>query len=747
MCALCALCAVATRVGAEFDGRIGFCTGNNMDSMSPRYLWLAAILAFCTLLHSFATATAQEIRLKKLNTPQTLYAKGKKVEVRSGPGEDYYVTSRTTKGDSFKAFSQTTDGWYGIQPPNGSFSWVRAKDAYLLPGGKVIEVTDSEGVSWIGTSLGTAEQFRWQVKLRQGEQLTVLGESTQKDSEGNPVLWYRVAPPSGEFRWVHESQVTLDANEVSKTDSPISAVEQNSGDVVLASAEISNSLFPASYQENGPEAEEVTPTEEPAENGVFDDLPPKKPGSILENPEEIVAEEYLGDEIYEGEIIVEDGSVFYEDGGVVYEDGGVVYEDGGVVYEDGGVVYEEGGVIYEEAAKPKRRWDGWHAFELGDDGLRCTWLERLIGRRGPMQDPLAHDPFCLKMPKPVHKSALVRPRIVQPAYETRVQNSTSGYVPPQPLDRLEPWTDPNLLERNRLKGYPQAGAESERRPPLTASLRDSLSRLGSRFGSQTDSFGADAYATSPNAIDTGIGMGSSVGNPALLASNASRFPQASAGTGSFDWYGVKDSSANRAAPASDLSISSELDQLQLALSEMVTKPTGQWNLEPIRSRVTQFVEHGATPIERGQARLLLERIDEFQQHAHRSAFVPGANFTVVLPSSTDANSSNASFVSRTSSTPAVSKAAYQGTESSPFSKNPSFFTATGYLVQTLMAGPGQPTHALTDQQGQVIAYVSGLPGMNLNLNLNQPVGVKGLRGYLPQLQKTHIRAERIVRLK
>ena len=723
---MCFLCAVATRVGAEFDGRIGFCTGNNMDSMSPRYLWLAAILAFCTLLHSFATATAQEIRLKKLNTPQTLYAKGKKVEVRSGPGEDYYATSRTTKGDSFKAFSQTTDGWYGIRPPNGSFSWVRAKDAYLLPGGKVIEVTDSEGVSWIGTSLGTAKRFRWQVKLQQGEQLTVLGESTQNDSEGNPVLWYRVAPPSGEFRWVHESQVTLDANEVSKKDLPISTDEQNSGVVVLASAEKSSSLIPASYQENGSEDEEVTPTEEPAEDGVFDDLPPKKPGSILDNPEEIIAEEYLGDEIYEGEIIVDDGSIFYEDGGAVYEDGGV---------------------IYEEAAKPKRRWDGWHAFELGDDGLRCTWLERLIGRRGPMQDPLAHDPFSLKMPKPVHKSAPVRPRIVQPAYETRGQNSTSGYVPPQPLDRLEPWTDPNLLEHNRLRGYPQAGAESELRPPLTASLRDSLSRLGSRFGSQTDSLGADAYATSPSAIDTGVGMGSSVRNSAFLASNASSLPQASSGTGSFDWYGVKDSSANRAAPASDLSISSELDQLQLALSEMVTKPTGQWNLEPIRSRVTQFVEHGATPIERGQARLLLERIDEFQQHAHRSAFVPGANFRVGLPSSAGRNISTASFVPRNSSTPAVSKAAYQGPESSPSSTNLSSFTATGYLVQTIMAGPGQPTHALTDQQGQVIAYVSGLPGMNLNLNLNQPVGVKGLRGYLPQLQKTHIRAERIVRLK
>ena len=699
-----------------------------MDIMSPRYLRLAAILAFCTLLHSSATVAAQEIRLKKLEAPQTLYASGKKVEVRSGPGEDYYATSRTALGDSLKAFSQTTDGWYGIQPPNGSFSWVRAKDAYLLPGGKVIEVTDSEAVSWIGTSLGTAKQFRWQVKLQQGEQLTVLGESTQKDSEGNPVLWYRVAPPSGEFRWVHESHVTLDVAEVSKTDSPTSAARKTSGNVVLAGAETSSSLIPASYQESGSEGEEVTPTEEPAENGVFDDLPPKKPGSILENPEEIVAEEYLGDEIYEGEIIVDDGSVFYEDGGVVYEDGGV---------------------IYEGAAKPKRRWDGWHAFELGDDGLRCTWLERLIGRRGPMQDPLAHDPFSLTMPKPVRKTAQVRPRIVQPAYETRGQNSTSGYVPPQPLDRLEPWRDPNLLEQNRLRGYPQAGSESGRRPPLTASLRDSLSRLGSRLGGQADSLAADGFSTSPSAIDTGIGMGSSVGNSALLASNASSPTQeAPTSTGRFDWYGVKDSNGVPAvAPVSDLSVNSELDQLQLALSEMVTKPTAQWNLEPIRSRATQFVEHGATPIERGQARLLLERIDEFQKHAHRSAFVPGANVRAGLPASQGTSVSTASFVPRSSSTPAVITAAHQSPTISASSTNLNSFTATGYLVQTMMAGPGQPTHALTDQQGQVIAYVSGLPGMNLNLNLNQPVGIKGLRGYLPQLQKAHVLAERIVRLK
>ena len=43
---------------------------------------------------------------------------------------------------------------------------------------RIAEVTDAEAVSWIGSALGTAKQYRWQVRLRRGEQLNVIGEQT-----------------------------------------------------------------------------------------------------------------------------------------------------------------------------------------------------------------------------------------------------------------------------------------------------------------------------------------------------------------------------------------------------------------------------------------------------------------------------------------------------------------------------------------------------------------------------------------
>ncbi|MEZ6078843.1 MAG: hypothetical protein R3C56_25155 [Pirellulaceae bacterium] len=50
-----------------------------------------------------------------------------------------------------EVYHRTEDEWLGVRPPEGSFSWVQAADAYLLPGGRIIEVTNPSAVSWIET--------------------------------------------------------------------------------------------------------------------------------------------------------------------------------------------------------------------------------------------------------------------------------------------------------------------------------------------------------------------------------------------------------------------------------------------------------------------------------------------------------------------------------------------------------------------------------------------------------------------
>ena len=153
-----------------------------------------------------------------------------------------------------------------------------------------------------------------------------------------------------------------------------------------------------------------------------------------------------------------------------------------------------------------------------------------------------------------------------------------------------------------------------------------------------------------------------------------------------------------------------------------------WNLAPIAKETQRLVESAPTPVERGQARLMLDRLNEFDALARKAGLNP-TNAVVPAGSATGSGS-------------AVTSAGY--TTNGQY--DASLYDATGWLVPVYAAGKDQPTHALTNKSGQIIAYVSGLPGMNLELYVNQSVGIQGLRGYLPQLKANHIQAQRVVRI-
>ena len=162
---------------------------------------------------------------------QLRYVKVEHANVYAGPNEDYYPTSVLKKGDTVEVFERTDDGWLAIRPPSGSFSWLPAAQGFLLPGGRIIEVTDSSAVSWVGTALGTAKQYRWQVRLNSGEQLAVIGEQSMTDPQTSKKnLWFKVTPPNGEFRWIQEQATSLEPPELSVSQSivindPIETVE------------------------------------------------------------------------------------------------------------------------------------------------------------------------------------------------------------------------------------------------------------------------------------------------------------------------------------------------------------------------------------------------------------------------------------------------------------------------------------------------------------------------------------------
>ena len=123
-----------------------------------------------------------------------------------GPSDEYYRTDPLRFGQTLEVYTETADGWLGIRPPADSFCWLPAETVQLDSAGELGTVVEDRTVSWIGTQLGRARQYRWQVQLAKGEQVTVIGRSEREGPDG-PQLWLRIVPPSGEYRWVHRDSV------------------------------------------------------------------------------------------------------------------------------------------------------------------------------------------------------------------------------------------------------------------------------------------------------------------------------------------------------------------------------------------------------------------------------------------------------------------------------------------------------------------------------------------------------------
>ena len=145
--------------------------------------------------------------------PYLVYVAQEAAHARCGPSGDHYRTDPLRHGQRLEVYVETSDGWLGVRPPDDSFSWVPADAVEMLPGGDRATVIEDRTVSWIGTHLGRARRYRWQVQMAAGETVTILGRS-ERDGPDGPQLWYRVVPPSGEFRWVHRDQVVESAEEL-----------------------------------------------------------------------------------------------------------------------------------------------------------------------------------------------------------------------------------------------------------------------------------------------------------------------------------------------------------------------------------------------------------------------------------------------------------------------------------------------------------------------------------------------------
>ncbi len=177
--------------------------------MRRALIGIAACVVAVTAVASFAAESA---------FPYKAYIVADEVYVRSGPGQTYYPTDKMKKGEPVEIYRHDPGGWCAIRPPVGSFAWVSGK--YLKQQGKRLAIVTEENVSARVGSRVCDSRDVIQVRLRKGE-IVEIQESQEIGGGDKPQVWYKIAPPAGEFRWIS-------AKYVSTTD-PDESLRKNSG--------------------------------------------------------------------------------------------------------------------------------------------------------------------------------------------------------------------------------------------------------------------------------------------------------------------------------------------------------------------------------------------------------------------------------------------------------------------------------------------------------------------------------------
>jgi SH3-like domain-containing protein len=625
-------------------------------NLAPIAPWMLALLMVAL------PATADEAERTQSSPSFQAFAKARsrfvhspRASVRCGPAQSFYVTSTLERGAAVEVHVETQDGWSGIRPPDGSKNWIPADSVYLQPGGKAAEIAVDRVAAWIDSQESDQNELLFQTELVKSQSVTVLGEASRKDGETNK-LWFRIAPPQGEFRWVRTSQLG---------DDPIPMEKGNNAEgskVQLAGFSAPAGANPNAQVPDGDEGENVVWSDESEQIARIE-------REIRDEQNRIASETKMPGATSGKERNPSTSAM-------------PSAHDSDQKHWDA-MRGAQNGPPKAEPMNGVLGWFGFSVVETDPNGARSSrgatptrsgsLAQRILGESSFLESPRLASSRLDHLPRPHRRSA-------NAAFDDAAsfrEHIASQYQPSAPLPPAAP-----------MSGVWNSLVHS--RGPL---------------------FGADPAETEPFPRDEDSSAASQAKQDALQVTPANYRRM--------DRNALQDLSLPSEASNPDRYQTPEIQDVLVQLSAMVSRPTEQWNLEPFRVSAISWIELGETPLVRGEARLLLERIEQFESLRRRSVSQGS------LPASPPSPMTEA----------VPKRVAESGSE------------ATGWMVSVHTSVPGQPEFALTDDSGSVIAYVRPTTGLNLRRYVQQPVTVYGMPGYLPNLAAKQIVAERVVRLR
>ena len=671
---------------------------------APQHLLNYTLALAMFLLTQLNIACAQELEQAVIRVP--------KADVYCGPNSDYYSTMQLKRGERVEIIEKGIDGWVSIVPPSQSFCWIAGRDCKLLANGKEIEIVAERTVCWIGSTLKQTE-YRWQSELQRGTHIAILGEAQRRGEDGSSQLWYRIAPPEDELRWVRIEHLGT-AEELA-----------DEAAVITASAQEPVKPRKSTNKEKSVLADHSgKPERKISLASAYEPIAAPKPPRTL-NPG--LNEANMNP--------IQPASTGFQPGPTAAG-------------------------YFDQDQSPR------NAFARNTPRPRPAPMRPAMGatpmNANPMQPTPNWDQFqafstqnaapnmmASSNGAPRYASTPVGP--VEWFFSDFLHRNDGGHAPTAMTPTPDAYANPSPTPAQGSYGSSPYGERTYSPEQPFQSRIAQLPRPRRRsLEPGLESYGSDAsmLASSPRNSwqDAALQAPNSLGNIANSMSQAATAdyrsaPTATSATAAYatatTWHGINTPSNTLLTSASSaptlnndeayapVNISSpELQQLQLALSSEVAKPIEQWNLASFKAAIEERMQQSSDPLYRGEARLLIDRIEAFTQLKNRSTHtVPAAN-----------------------NTPTYAPLAPSNPETPATWINASQYDASGWLVPVHATHAGQPEYAITDDRGNTLAYVTAVPGVNLRRYLRQPVGLKGRRGYLSELAANHIVVERVVSL-
>ncbi len=159
-----------------------------------------------SIIGCLSKTTAAQLVDDDLQFPYQAMVLKDKAEIRSGPGEVHYATGKLKLNSMVEVYRHDPGQWCAIRPVSGSFSLIAESAIEIVEEG-IGRIVEDGTLAWVGTSLGPVDQALWQIKLKRGETVEILGQANWPRPDGHSTIWYQIAPPAGEFRWINEADI------------------------------------------------------------------------------------------------------------------------------------------------------------------------------------------------------------------------------------------------------------------------------------------------------------------------------------------------------------------------------------------------------------------------------------------------------------------------------------------------------------------------------------------------------------